>query len=128
MPTDLFSIQGQWSTSPQTGGLLASGAAALLTPILEQMSLDEKQVATYDLVGDSPQSIAFGGVTNANVVIIAATRKVRARLTSADGSQQSIPIDGLAILISRSVPFTALDLTRVPATDTDVAVFLGQKA
>lgn len=128
MPADLFTLQGQWGTSPQTGGLLGSGATGLLTPILEQVTLDEKQLAQYDLTSDSPQVVDFGGVTNANVVIIACDRKVRVRITTTDGATQSIPVDDTLILISRTVAVTAIDLTRVPATETNVAVFLGEKA
>jgi len=108
--------------------MLASGAAALLTQILEQVTIDEKNLVTYDLTSDSAQVVAFGGVANANVLIIATDRKVKVRVTSADGATQAIPVDDTLILISRTVPITAVDITRVPATETHVSVFLGEKA
>ncbi len=62
------------------------------------------------------------------MVNIFADRKVTVRLTSADGVQQSIPCDGELMITSRSVPFTAVDLTRVAGQETRVKVFLGQKS
>jgi len=129
VPTDLFKIQGQWSTSPQDGGLLMSGAAPIgPTPINESVTLDEKDLNSIKLSGDGAVAVPFGSVANAHVVVIQSDRKVMVRLTSADGATQAIPVDGYLQLISRSVPFTAIDLTRVPATLTNVSVFLGEKA
>jgi hypothetical protein len=39
-----------------------------------------------------------------------------------------VPVDGVFIVISRSVPFTAIDLTRVPGVTTTVRAFIGQRA
>ncbi len=66
-------------------------------------------------------------MTGSNVVILKVTgAKVRARLTSSDGSQQSIPVDSFFALTTRSVLITAIDLTRTPGVITTVDVFLGQ--
>lgn len=105
-----------------------SGIASFCTPIIEQLNLVQKDYDTLVLAADAPVSVSFGGgVTAASVVILKAVGgKVRARVTSADGSTQAVPFDSLLILISRTVPITAIDLMRVPGMATTVDVFLGQ--
>lgn len=75
---------------------------------------------------DTPEAIAFGDLTGAHVVLLKATGgKVRARLTSTDGSQQAVPVDDVLFLVSRSVPITAIDLTRVVgSSDTPRVTFV----
>jgi hypothetical protein len=108
--------------------LLASGAASELAPINVTVELALKNGQDdYLLMVDTPVAVAFGGVTDANVITIFSDRKIRVRLTSADGSIQSIPVDGTLLLVSKTVPFTAIDLTRVLAQETRVKVFIGQK-
>jgi len=126
--TDKFTIQGSWSTTPQTGVLLASGAPSLLAPISETVTLAQKYFDDYVLSLDAVQVVAFGGVVNANVIEISCDRKIKARFTSADGATQVIPVDGHLSLISKTAPFTALDLQRVVGQETRVKVFLGQKS
>jgi hypothetical protein len=129
VPTDLFKITGQWGTAPQDGGLLRSGAAPIgPTPISETVTLDQKNLVSYTLNADAVQAVAFGGVVNCHVLVVESDRKVKVRVTSADGAVQSIPCDGFLQIISKSVPFTAIDLTRQPAVLTNVSVFLGEKA
>jgi hypothetical protein len=128
VPTDLFKLSVQWGTRPQDGALLQSGAAAITAPIQEYLTLDEKNLDQYQLTSDSPQAVGFGGVANANVLIVSSDRKVMVQVTSADGTAQAIPCDDQLIVISRTVPITAVSLTRVPATLTNVSVFLGESA
>lgn len=128
MPTWLFTLQGNWSACPQTGGLLASGAIKDSSPISEQVTLQQKNEGSYQLTVDSPVVVDFGGCTNASVIMIVADRKIDVTLTSADGTAQVIPVDGRLDLISRSVPYTAISLTRVAAQLTNVNVFVGMKA
>lgn len=103
----------------------------LVRQAYETVGLDGSvQAGSILLATDSPESIAFGDLTNAHVIWLKVTGgKVRARLTSADGSQQAIPVDNLLVLVSRTVPVTAIDLTRVAATaDTPRVTFaIGQK-
>lgn len=101
---------------------------AFVGSITSSLSLTRKDFDTVVLDADAPVDVNFGsGVTEAAVVVMKATGgKVRARLTSADGSQQSVPVDDLQVVVSQSVPFTAIDLTRVPGVSTSVDVFLGQ--
>lgn len=125
--SDKFMISGSWETTPQSGSLLASGAPSLLAPIKETLTLSQKNYDDYTLDADAVQAVAFGGVENANVVQISCDRKIKVRLTSADGATQTIPVDGHLSLISRTVPFTAIDLQRVAGQETRVKVFIGQK-
>lgn len=126
---DKFQIVGSWGTTPQTGSLLGSGRASELAPINESVVLSKKNGQdNYILTVDTPVAVAFGGCSNAHVVTIFSDRKVTVRLTSADGVLQSVPCDGLMILISKSTPFTAIDLTRVLAQETRVEVFIGEKS
>jgi hypothetical protein len=125
---DKFLLQGSWCTTPQTGSLLASGAPSLLAPISETVTLGQKNYDDYVLAADAVQAVAFGGVTNAHVIELSCDRKIKARFTSADGATQVIPIDGHLSLISKTVPFTALDLQRVAGQETRVKVFIGQKS
>jgi hypothetical protein len=123
--SDTFKLQGEYSAGPYSGG--ESGLIALSSLIDESMTLANKAVGYYDLTSDSVQTVSFGGLASASVIVIKATGgKVKARLTSADGTTQAIPIDGFMVLMSRSVPYTALDLTRVAGTETLINVFLGQ--
>lgn len=126
--SDKFQISGSWSTTPQTGALLASGAPALTAPINETVTLGQKNFDDYVLSADAVQAVAFGGVVNAHVVEISCDRKIKARFTSADGAIQVIPVDGHLSLISKTVPFTAIDLQRVAGQETRVKVFIGQKS
>ena len=123
---DTFTLAGSWSANPAIGA--PSGIAYFCTPISEALQLTRKDYDTIVLAADAPVAVDFGGgVTSAHVVIIKATGgKVKVALTSADGTLQAIPVDSMLILISRTVPFTALELTRLAGTATQVEVFLGQ--
>ncbi len=124
---DSFKLQGSYAVSPLTSPL--SFAPSVLADINESRTLKAKQVTEHTLDADAPVNVDFGGVVNANVITLKAVGgKVRARFTSADGSQQSVPFDTYFILMSESVPVTAIDLTRVAGTATTVRVFLGEKA
>ncbi len=112
-----------------TGSLLASGRASELAPINESVVLAKKNGQdNYILTVDTPVPVAFGGVTNAHVVTIFSDRKITVRLTSADGATQSVPCDDMLIIVSKTTPFTAIDLTRVAAQETRVEVFIGEKS
>ncbi len=125
--SDTFSLNGSWESNPSGGCFTECGAPALEASFCESMYLAQREIVQYTLIADSVQAVSFGGVTDANVAIITSNRKVKVRLTSADGATQSVPCDGTMILISKTVPFTAIDLTRVAGTDTRVRIFLGEK-
>ena len=108
--------------------MLSSGAITDGAPISEQVTLAQRQQSEYDLVSDAAQPVAFGGVLSAHVVVIFSDKKVMVTFTSADGASQNVPCDDTIQIISRTVPFTAISLTRVAAQETHVTVFVGQKA
>jgi hypothetical protein len=93
----------------------------------EYVTLDAKNLEPSQLTVDTPVAVNFGGVTNCNVLIIQSDRPITVTVTSAAGTSQSFPCDGYLQLISRTVPITAVSLTRTPATLTNVSVFLGEK-
>lgn len=122
-----FALTGGYTTTPLDG--VPSLAPNVDAPLDESMVVTKKTEYDVDLTVDTPVAVQFGGVTNAHVVILKTIGgKVKARFTSADGAQQSMPVDSTIIAISQSVPITAIDLTRVPATPTQVRVYLGERA
>lgn len=124
---DAFALTGSYTTTPSTG--VTSGYPAIGTPIDEQMMLAHKQFVEIDLTSDSPQAVSFGGVASAALIVVKTTGgKVDLTLTSADGTAQVIPVDSFAVVMSASVPYSALLLTRAAATPVNVKVFLGERA
>lgn len=86
-----------------------------------------KQVGSFQLTSDAVAPVAFGAVTNARVVVVKSIGgPMVARLTSAAGVTQSVPIDSLLILFCASAPITAIDLARSPGVQTEVRVYLGE--
>jgi hypothetical protein len=125
---DVFRLRGEYSATPATidvPGVAASGEA--LGEFIQALYLAQKAQFQLTLSGDAPVSVAFGALDAAHVVIIQTPSKVRARITSADGSLQSIPVDPLLILMASAVPLTAIDLTRLAGVNTEVSVFLGKR-
>lgn len=96
--------------------------------LIETLGLKRKHLDDIELSADAPVDVSFGGLTNAHVVILKALGgKVRARLTSADGAAQSVPVDPLCILLAGKVPITAIDLTREAGVSTTISIFLGER-
>ena len=123
---DQFILSGSYTVAPLSATSLDP---SLATTIDEPLALKSKQFSDMTLSVDTPVTVPFGTVVNAHIVILKALGgKVKARITSADGATQAIPFDTFLILMSQTVPITAIDLTRVLATATTVKVFLGEKA
>lgn len=123
---DNFLLQGRWNTEPES--FTVSGCPTFNTLFEEEFRLEQKLYQDIKLESDVAESVSFGDVTNANVVLIKTNYKISARFTSADGALQTLPIDQLLYIISKTVPFTAIDLTRLAGQDTKVKVFIGEKA
>lgn len=125
--SDSFKLLGSYEVTPQGNPL--SFAPNIAANISEGKTLAAKEISELNLADDSPLAVPFGGVVNANIVILKAIGgKVTAALTSTDGSSQHVPFDTYFILMSDSVPITALTLTRVAGTPTTVRVFLAEEA
>jgi len=124
---DALTIAGSLTTIPSYGS--PSGVPSMETPIAIKMQLSQTQTSKYVLLSDVPQVVAFGGVASANVLMVSTLYgHVVVTVTSNDGASQSFPADPMALIVSRSVPFTAVSITRDTGVDTTVEVFLGQKA
>lgn len=124
---DQFALTGGYTTSPLDG--VSSFDPNIDAPIDEALTLGKKRFETMALTVDTPVAVSFGTLTQAHVVVLKAVGgKVRARFTSLDGASQAVPFDTYLILMSLETPITGLDLTRTPATETEVRVLLGEKA
>ena len=127
--SDVFKVHGSYTSEPASS-CTSSGSVTVSAPIDEIVTFKRSPtIAEYELTSDALQTVPFGPATNAHVVLIKTVGgKVRVRLTSADGTTQAIPVDSFLLVISESVPFTALDLLRVAGVITTVKVLLGEKA
>lgn len=125
--SNVFAITGAYSATPASG---TPSADPIVTAALdERLMLATLQYSQLTLNADTPTLLPLGGLSSANVVIVKCVGgKIRVRVTSADGSQQSIPVDSFFALISASTAITAVDVTRTPGVQTVVRYFLGQKA
>lgn len=122
---DTFKLTGDYTTS--RGGS-PSGIPQFASPIAETLTLAQKAATRIVLSVDTAVAVDFCGLSNAHVVVLKTIGgKVRARFTSADGADQAVPVDTFMAVITQSVPFTAMDLTRVSGRSTTVEVFLGEK-
>ena len=119
---DLLRLSGSLSVAPTSGTPSGHGLESM--PIDEQVSVDHARGNLhYKLVSDSPQAVALDGLSVV-VIVVKASTKVTTRITSGDGSTQSIP--GTFILIrTEDVPITAIDLTRQAGVETQVDVTIG---
>lgn len=124
---DLFRMSGSYATTPATGAQ-ASADPQVSASIDERLSLANKTQVNVVLDDDLPRAVDLGGLSSAHVLVMRANGgKVRARFTSADGSVQAVPVDPFFVVISRTVPITALDLTRQTGVPVTVKVFMGEK-
>lgn len=125
---DIFRLQGTYSSEPSSASC-GSTAATVYGLLSEVVGLTNKSVWASTLAADAPAAVNLGGLSNVHVLVLRAVGgKVRVRLTSTDGSQQSVPVDGLLVVVSLSVPITAIDVTRVAGVETQVDVFMGERA
>lgn len=125
--SDQFLLSGGYTTTPLGSPL--SFAAGVEAVINEPLTIKAKVLGEKILTVDTPVVVDFGTLAAAHVVLLKAVGgKVKARLTSADGATQAVPFDTYFILMSDSVPITAIDLTRLTGIETTVRVFLGEKA
>lgn len=128
MIAEQLQINGSITTSPRPS-VPVSAASYLAQPISETAKLKAKAADVLNLATDAETPLPFGGVVNANFVYICAVGgKVKAKITSADGAEQTVPIDPLHMTISSSTPITAISLTREAGQDTSVNYILGEFA
>ena len=124
--SETLRISGELTSKPLSGN--PSGQANTVIPIDESMGIGLPLYTSLVLNTDAVQSINMGTLASVNTLLIRSIGgKVRVRITSADGSTQSIPCDPIMFLMSRSVDITALDIMRVPGVQTQVLIYMGQK-
>lgn len=111
-----------------TGALLQSGAVGLQAPVNDVVIVAEKHYSDYDLATDAPVNVDFGGVAVANVVDVTCSRPITVQLTGPAGTNQAITVDGWLRLGAKTSGYTAISLTRTPAVETTVRVFVAQKS
>ena len=105
------------------------GIASLAIPLQEKLALSNRVSARYVLDVDTAVTVNLTGLAEVHFVLVkvsAGAGRVRVRLTSADGSAQSVPVDGFLLLFCRNTPVTALDLTRTAGVETTVELLLGE--
>lgn len=125
MPTQMLTFTGEVALEPPAGN--SSGQPTVLVSYAEKVAEERSLTTTYSLTVDTPVSVDFGPLTAANFVSLRVSgAKIRVRVTSADGTSQSLPVDPTLILRSDSVGITAIDLTRTATYDTDVYVVLAK--
>ena len=124
---DTWTLQGSLVTMPAVGN--PSGALGTNILLGDIETLQAKAGGDLDLNSDAPVVIPFGQISGANILFLDAhDLKVDATVTSTDGTAQIIPVEDLLLLQTRTVPITAVSLTRVPGIATTVTFFLGQYA
>jgi hypothetical protein len=125
--TDLFRLFGGYETTPQTGAQ-ASGDPQVNATLDERLTIDNKTQINIVLDSDDPHDVPLGGLESVHVLIMRAVGgKVTVTVSSDDGDDQVFPVDPLLIVESRSVPFTAISLSRVTGIPTTVKVFMAEK-
>lgn len=125
---DTFKLKGSYSVTPAPSAINNSGNFEIGADILEQLSVLNKVAVTITLDADPAEAVNFSDLASAAAIILKTSGKVIARLTSADGAAQAIPVDGFLFVLSASVPFTALTLQRVAGVTTTAKVVLVEKA
>ena len=124
---DLFTLSGDYQSKPASMGT-SSGAATISSPIDEAVQLASRTQVELTLTSDAPVSLAIPGATAINTVVVRTVGgKVALRVTSSDGTTQSIPVDPFCALVTKTVDITALDVARVTGQETVVKVFLGER-
>lgn len=121
-------IQGSVTIGSSACGCNAQNPAVAF-PVDLKFYLEKYIVQTLTLTSDSPVDVNLGQLTGVNFVLIQTKNgSVRARMTSAQGTDQAVPVDKFLLLQNENVDITAIDLTREATVDTEVYIVLGQKA
>ncbi len=124
---DLFTLAGSYTATPASGS--PSADPLVNAPISEQQVLGVQLTSVCALTNDNVTPLPFGCIDGATVVIVKAVGgKIKLRLTSADGTDQVVPVDTFAAIMSAAVPFTSVSVQRSPGVATTVKFFLGQLA
>jgi hypothetical protein len=122
-------LNGQLSINPSTASMCADGVdLGTLVTLSESMSISAKLTAAFTLSADPAFPVDLTTVPSVNALYIEADSKVKLTITTADGALQVVPVDPMMVWFSATVPITALSITRLAGTTTNVKLILGQKA
>jgi hypothetical protein len=108
-----------------------SGSGIVPFPLYELVALSKRHLDEVLLSTNAVTSISLGGLTEVNVLILRTTGgKVRARVTTSDGTEQAIPVSPLLVSLTGAVGITAIDVMRdnTLTNEVRVEILLGQKA
>lgn len=131
---DLVRVRGAVTALPPTAASPVSGDLGEVGELDERLlvgaKLNLRLVLTADAARDVPILAAAGGpfVAGAHVLVAKVVGgKVTATLSTLAGAYQSVPVDGVLLLISETDPVTTLYFTRTPGVATTVKLFLAEK-
>lgn len=106
-----------------------SGQPTVLLTLEEKVFLKRVLATNVTLDSDALTPVSIGPLAGVNFLSIRASGGyVRVRITSSQGTSQSIPVDPCLILQSDDLDITAIDLLRETTVDTEVYIVLGEKA
>jgi hypothetical protein len=137
-------FSGRVKYTPPATTLDSSSNPTWLSDVLEQLACSARKEDEYTLTIDGDTAISLSALPNGvNMSIIKVTpniglppspanpdgvpaqpNPVTVKLTSAAGSAQGIAIDGFMVLLSQSVPYTAMSIARPTGVQTTVRVQL----
>ena len=124
--TQLFSLHGHCETK---SACHPEPLAKLWAELHAHLPIALKHSDEYSLTVDTPVPINFGGLANAHVVMLQAQGgSVVVAITTGAGTPQEVTIDTLLIIISKTVPVTAISATRAAGVTTQLNVFLAEAA
>lgn len=125
---DKFAFNGSFTTQPFIGS--PSFAQSVVAPIDESISVKNWKRVRVELTTDSPVAVSFDQMLTACVLIMRVVEggpKAKAAITTADGAAQVLPFE-YHVTGSKTVPITAVSLTRVSGTATTVELFIAEQA
>lgn len=124
---DTLTVSGAIEVVPTTGP--QDGVSGETIPLASSVTLQAKQVGSpYTLTSDSPVTVALGPCSKINYVRLRVVGGYcTARLTNGSGVQV-LTFEPHLEIRSDTQPYTALTITRPPAVQVTVHVFLGDKA
>jgi len=127
--SDTIQLIGQVTTADASGQ--SSGVVTADVSINEIMSASFKDAPKYDLVSDAELDVSLAslGLASISLLVVKPTGGyVVLGLTGPDGANQKVTVTDLAVLMSKTRPFTAFSLTRPPGVPVTVQTFVAQQA
>lgn len=123
--SDSLTITGQLAIVPDsTSDADLSGDFAIKVPLNATLTLSRKESVSVILADTTPVAVNVGSIVSIHALAIRTDEPITATITSASGSSQVIPIDSMLILLTETVPITAITLTA--ATTANVKMTMGR--